>query len=416
MELRTYQKTVVEQARLILAQYGIVYLALETRTGKTIISLTLASHFDLPVLFVTKKKAIPSIQKDYNASGFTYPIEIINFEMLKNQKYSHRVIIIDEAHGCGAFPKPALRAKFLRKITDKNPVILLSATPTPESLSQIFHQLWCANAHLQFIYRYDSFYKWAKDYVLVKQKRIGTGQFVNDYSHGITAKINPEVNSIMVTLTQKEAMFTITDLYETREILPMPMWMREIYTKLKKDGVAEVRGHTVVADSAVSRMSKTHQLCGGTILSEDGAVILSAYKIPRVQRLYEQMGKIAVYYKFIAEGELMKRCFPDDVILDWQEFQKAERGIYLSQFQSGREGINLSTAKAIICFNVDHAYLSYEQTKNRLQEIHRQEKGKLIYLCSDTGFEDSVLNVVQQKKNFTSVHFRQYERKIKETI
>ena len=158
MELRDYQKEAVRQGLDILKTQAILYLALETRTGKSLISLSIASVIGKPVLFVTKKKAIPSILSDYQKAGFTFHLDVTNYEQLKNYSNRDRLVIIDEAHGTGAFPKPSLRAKQLREITKGCPVILLSATPTPESHSQIYHQLWCANATMPFISQYKNFY------------------------------------------------------------------------------------------------------------------------------------------------------------------------------------------------------------------------------------------------------------------
>ena len=75
-----------------------------------------------------------------------FAITIINYESLhKIECCPYDVIICDEAHGMGAYPKPSLRAKLVKSLIklNKDPyVILLSGTPTPESYSQMYHQVY----------------------------------------------------------------------------------------------------------------------------------------------------------------------------------------------------------------------------------------------------------------------------------
>lgn len=63
MILRPYQIQIAEQAYRLLSQFGIVYLCMEVRTGKTFTAFETARLYGAKkVLFVTKLKAISSIQ------------------------------------------------------------------------------------------------------------------------------------------------------------------------------------------------------------------------------------------------------------------------------------------------------------------------------------------------------------------
>ena len=87
------------------------------------------------VLFVTKKKAISSIEKDMSLLQAPFKLHVINYESL--HKVSHETIydflIIDEAHTIGAYPKQNKRSQQVKRLIDiHHPrVILLSGTPTP---------------------------------------------------------------------------------------------------------------------------------------------------------------------------------------------------------------------------------------------------------------------------------------------
>ena len=73
IKLRDYQIQLSDKGCKILKEKGIVYFAVAVRCGKTITSLQTAQNYQAKnVLFLTKKKAIESIQKDYDSCGFTF--------------------------------------------------------------------------------------------------------------------------------------------------------------------------------------------------------------------------------------------------------------------------------------------------------------------------------------------------------
>ena len=147
IEFRDYQKNIISQGVEYLFKYGFVYLSMEVRTGKTLTSLGILNEMMSvnKVLFITKKKAIGSIESDYKLLNPSYKIFVINYESLhKIDVKGWDAIVCDEAHSMGAFPKPSKRAKQVKEFVIKNNpyVILLSGTPTPESFSQIYHQIY----------------------------------------------------------------------------------------------------------------------------------------------------------------------------------------------------------------------------------------------------------------------------------
>ena len=152
MKLYPHQDKALAQALPILQMYKAVYLVMEVRTGKTLTSLCLADGYlkgmpevyrsiqSTTVCFVTKKKAIPSIEADFKSSGLTYKLIVTNYESLHKINLNVDIWILDEAHGLGQFPKPSKRTTELKQLISGAPCILLSGTPTPESPSQWYHQ------------------------------------------------------------------------------------------------------------------------------------------------------------------------------------------------------------------------------------------------------------------------------------
>jgi hypothetical protein len=102
IQLRDYQIDIIEQGTKIIQQHGFVYLAMEVRCGKTLTSLGIASKISSSnVLFLTKKKAISSIQGDYEMLSPSYHLTVINYESIHtipDTKWD--LIITDESHSC----------------------------------------------------------------------------------------------------------------------------------------------------------------------------------------------------------------------------------------------------------------------------------------------------------------------------
>jgi len=66
VEFRNYQIQIIEKAKGVLQAHRFVYLSMEVRTGKTLTALGVAEKLGIQnLLFVTKKKAISSIEADY---------------------------------------------------------------------------------------------------------------------------------------------------------------------------------------------------------------------------------------------------------------------------------------------------------------------------------------------------------------
>ena len=68
MELYEHQEELINQAKPILRKYKLVYIAAETRTGKTLAAIHLLKDDFKKILVVTKKKAISSWNSDIKLS------------------------------------------------------------------------------------------------------------------------------------------------------------------------------------------------------------------------------------------------------------------------------------------------------------------------------------------------------------
>jgi hypothetical protein len=404
-ELRDYQKQIAADAGAIIDKYGFVYLAMQVRTGKTLTSMSIAEgRLKKNVLFVTKKKAIYSIEEDYKKIGATFNLWIVNYESLhKVERLDFDMVILDEAHGIGAFPKPSKRAKDVKFLIDScfdAEVILLSGTPTPESYSQIYHQMWSLGSLSPFR-SYKNFYGWAKDYVNIKNRKIG-GLIVNDYSDANIEKIESVTKPFTMSFTQVDAGFS-SYIDEEVLIVEAPRIIRGIASKLKRDRVVEGKEEVILADTGAKLMSKMHQIYSGTVKFESGnSMVISPYKAEFIRERFKE-NKIGIFYKFVEELEALKSVFGDCLTTDIKEFDETDKNIAL-QIVSGREGISLRYADYLVFFNIDYSATSYWQARDRMTTKDRKYN-KVYWVFSDCGIERKIYKVVNEKKTFTLSHF-----------
>ena len=405
MEFRGYQQDIINQAKHILNKNRFVYLAMEVRTGKTLTSLGICNT--LPscknVLFVTKKKAISSIESDYNLLNPKYNIKVINYESL--HKVSHETswdcVVLDEAHGLGAIPKPSKRAMEVKKIISIHQpyVILLSGTPTPESYSQMYHQVFAIPNNP--FNKYKNFYRFSDDYITVVEKNIGSVR-IRDYSKG-SKKILDAMKPFTLTFSQKEAGFKVqTD----EKILKVDMsdYTYGLASRLKKDLVVEGKDEVILGDTPVKLMTKLHQIYSGTVKFESGNSMVLDYSKAEFIQKYFIGKKIAIFYKFKEELNALKEVFGDTLTTELSVFKDTNKNIAL-QIVSGREGISLEASQALVYFNIDFSATSYWQSRDRMTTKQRL-KNNLYWVFAEGGIELQIYKAVVRKKDYTLNHFK----------
>jgi len=404
MELRDYQIENSIKAYNILTKYNLVYLAMEVRCGKTLTALETAKLFNSKnVLFLTKKIAIKSILKDYNNFGYTFNLTVINNESLHLITGDFDLIINDEAHRLGTYPKPNKIAKLIKERYSNLPMIFLSGTPHPESYSQIYHQFWISN--FSPFKQYQNFYKFAKDFITIKEKHFGYAK-INDYSNANKENIDKHSKHLFITYTQKDAGFK-SEIKENILKVKMLDITYKLINQLKNDKFIQGKSNIIMADTSVKLMSKCHQMFSGTIKFESGdAMVLDYSKAKFIKDTFNE--KIAIFYKFKAEFDALKEVYKNDITDDLEEFNSTNKSIAL-QIVSGREGISLSKASKLVYYNIDFSALSYWQSRDRLTTMDRLTND-IYWIFSENGIEDKIYKAVQNKKNYTlKVFEKDYE-------
>jgi len=408
--LRDYQQNISTDIANLIPSRKIHYLNGQVRSGKTIIALEVCKKVNAKkVLFITKIKAFSSIQSDYNNFGYTYELSIINKESLHNiLDNDFDIVIVDEAHQYAAYPKASKYQKDIRARFGETMLLLLSGTMSPESYSQIFHQFQLSN--YSPFRKYTNFYKWANDYVNVKKKHLGYS-IVNDYSEGKEKEIKGVIRHYVSTVTQKDAQFhsEVNELILEVEMKPITY---QIISRLKKDLIVKgASGVEIIGDTGAKLMQKVHQLSSGTIKIDDKkSLIIDNSKAVYVAEHFKDE-KIAIFYKYVAQLESLKEVLKDKLTTDINEFNNTDKWLCL-QFISGREGVNLSKADALVMIEIDFSATTYFQARDRMT-IKERLVNNVFWIFAKNTIELDIYKRVQNKMPYTLSHFQKTNKDVK---
>lgn len=434
IELRAYQLELAQKGADTLRKYGIVYYAVEVRCGKTLTALKCADLYGAKrVLFLTKKRAIPSILSDYNSMKFSFMLDVINDESMHKVGNDYDLVIHDEHHRFGSYPKPGKAIKDYKEKFSSLPMIFLSGTPYPESYSQIFHQFWVSE---RSPFMEVNFYKWFNSYGLVKTEfDLGYG-IISNYSNNketifkyyafkertsenkeqtriersnaieLMEQANKRVMDILepyfIRFTQQEAGFE-SKVEEEILYCDMNESTLTLINRLKKHRVIEGKSQVILADTPVKLMTKVHQLCSGTIKFESGdSMVIDPSKALFIQQRFKGQ-KIGIFYKFQAELDMLKDVWGDRLCTDVSVFDSTDKDIAL-QIVSGREGISLKNAQSLVFLTIDFSAISYWQARDRMATKDRLEN-KVYWIFANKGIERHIYNAVVKKKDYTTSAF-----------
>ena len=330
---------------------------------------------------------------------------VINYESLhKIDVKDFDLVIYDEAHSMGAYPKPSKRTKLCKKLFANIPCILMSGTPAVESYSQLYHQFYVS--YFSPFKEYTNFYKWANDFVDKKQMKLPT-HTVTDYSGARVKDINAIVKPYFVKMTQADAGLTSTVTEEIIKI-PTPNFLKDACNKLLKDRVIEGKNGLILGDAPAKLQSKVHQLINGHCIIERDDLstftkVFSNYKAKYIKQRFKGE-KIAIMYYYQAELDILNNVF--NITTDIEEFNSTDKWIALQQ--SSTEGMNVSKADAIVYMNLRFSGKNYLQSRDRLT-IKGRKDNKVYFICEDFGMTEKILKTVQSKKDFNSKLFMKWQ-------
>jgi hypothetical protein len=377
IKLMQHQKDGAEWCLATLRTYGLAYLSYAERTGKTLTALeTVEASKAKNALVITTKKAMTDWIKTIEAYS-KKEVAVINYHSvhkLDNKDYD--VIILDEAHKnismCG---KVGQLWKTIKPLCKNKGIIFLSATPSAQSMGQLYNQL--ALSDFSPFKEFKNYFEWHRSgYGINKQVRT---------PYGFAMKWD-EVNSDMVWESVKHLFQSVTrsevgHTYEAEDVVHnvyLPTEIIALSELLKRDRIVD----DIVAETGATLAIKLHQISGGTI--KDINRIFHTSKIDYIKEHFGECENYAIFHQYIAEGELLSKHFPKCPLV--------------GQITRFAEGVDLSHLDGIIVYSMNWSVATYSQSRNRCCNIKRDKPIKIHFILAKNTIDEKLYESVALKK------------------
>ena len=263
----------------------------------------------------------------------------INYEQLPwlvahvGDQWPFRTIICDESTKLKGFRlrQGGQRTKALSKVIwrdDIARVILLTGTPTPNGLKDLWGQMWFLDKGERLGRTWDAFSsRWFRP--------TWDGYGIEPFDHS-QQQIQEKIADLCITVDPRDYM-DIDEPIERDIEVELPPAAREQYREMEKLMFTEIASQgllgaaEVEALNAASRTNKCLQIANGAVYYDDQGswVELHDAKLDALESIREEAGgmPLLVSYQFKTDLVRMKRRFPDAVTLD---------DITVEQFQTGK--------------------------------------------------------------------------------
>jgi hypothetical protein len=176
---------------------------------------------------------------------------------------------------------------------------------------------------------------------------------------------------------------------------------------VKDHGIYEGKTDVILADTGVKQQSKVHQLCSGTVITENGVHIVDNTKVRAIIRKFTGR-KIAIFTVYQAEMDMVKELIPNCVSTP-EAFNADPTATFVGQIRSSREGVNLSSADCLVYLNIEFSSLSYIQGRDRATTKDRTTPPQVWFIMAEGGIESDIYNTVMKKQDYTLKHFKKWK-------
>lgn len=387
-----HQEELSDDALLILREHGLVYLACEERTGKTLTAILVAEKSAAnKVLIITKKKALGGWHETLEKFTHTKDYTVTNYHQShKLDTRAFDLVLLDESHNyISAFPKVGGMQRALRLALKGKPIVYISATPYAQGPQMLFHQFqvssWSPWKH------HGNFYQWFRLYGKPYEIEVN-GIPIRQYDRCHKDLVLGSCEHLFITKTRKELGFEFEpeDKLHYIELAPDT---RYVYNELLEHNLVELLDDTLVCDTKSKLRVSLHMLEGGVAkIDEENLILPNEEKIEYIKEHFGDSDKVVIMYNYKAEAIKLAKHFKNALLL---------------QATSYAEGVDLMDYDHLVIYSQD--FSTARHTQRRARQCNKKRATPIIvhYLLVKKGLSEQVYNTVSKnKKNFVDSVFK----------
>lgn len=434
MELYPHQK----QALQLLTNNNQFGLLMEQGTGKTIPILYHITNLFLSgeaktALVVCPKYVIASWERDIcklpkNRQNLAKNIKIINYDLVwRRSEYQENfdIIVLDEAHNiCNSGSRRTRWAIGVKR--KKNPIkgansrskyrYILTGTPIDKGKLE---QFYCLMEFLKPNF-FNSYREFAARYLIERQL---AGTFVNIIvgyrnENELLQRIAPYVFRVL-----KKDCLELPDKLEPI-IVRCENLEKRLYKNAEKSFIEELMMNI---PNPLVKLSKLRQICSGFVKDEYGEVLpLKSEKISILSDIIQDTlpNKLVIFTQFrYSCKQIQDYCDKHKIqylTLNgdtkdkqvWKQFQEDNNiKVFIGQYQSAREGIDLFAANTVVFYEPTLDTRTLNQAADRTHRIGQTQPVSYYHLIVGDTIEEVILNKLLKGEDMNNRYLKEVAKK-----
>lgn len=357
---------------------------------------------------LTIVKVMGDERKRKQALNTKADIYIINREMVvwlceQYKQLPFDMLVIDESSN---FKSPQTkRFKALKKQRGVfSRVVLLTGTPAPNSLEDLWSQLYLLDGGLRLG---RTITEYRNRYFL---PAMTNGHVVYSYKlkQGADKAIQRKISDICMSM-DPQAVQDVSTKQEGYVDRPIDILLtydeQQLYDELERDLVLSLPDEDVIsAANAATLSNKLLQLANGAIYTDEGdAVVIHKQKIKALQQIADKGDNLLVFYNFKHDKSAILSAFPeareladDDTLKAWN---RGEIKMLLAHPASAGYGLNFQQGgHVIVWYGLTWSLEQYLQANARLNRQGQTEIVTIYQLLTKGTIDTQVMRALKNKR------------------
>ena len=363
-------------------------------------------HLKISKILGNEKQRIAALQQ--NADIYVINIENIVWLTGRSEMLVFTNLILDESQKWKDTSTKRFKAikKFLKQFDHR---VILTATPAPNSLSDLFAQVGILDLGQRLE---TSLTRFREAYMVPDQMNRHTRVVYSwKLKENADTTIKDKISDICFSLKAEDYLQlpSLTTIYHKIQI---DKSVRSKYDELRKNLVLEMEGQTITAPSAATLSNKLLQFTSGATYTEGGEWIQAhSDKMEYLVEILESnVSPTLIFYNYKHSLERLKAQFPQGVVLDATNIEAWTAGKISMLFahpKSAGAGLNLQNSTGhvaqIVWFDGTWSSEEYTQGNGR---IHRQgQKAPVIIhqLVIENTIDELVVKALDKKIDIQNI-------------
>ncbi len=312
--------------------------------------------------------------------------------------------------------------------------IIASGTPMPNSELELWGQMCFVDTDILPA----SFYAFRNKYFHLERngKTMSvSGQYINKHEmreilrkgwkytvtpynqQVVMAKIRPYTHWVK----KSDALDLPEKIDQIREI-ELSAKESKAYRDMERHLVAEIDGHEITAQVALTKLMKLRQATSGFFYTEDGEAVSvgKSSKLKELSEILEELGnqQVIIWAQFRYEIENIKQFISekygtDQVVTLYSgtkdredsinKFKENQARYLIAHPRSAAHGLTFTNCRTMVFYSLDYSYEAHTQARDRIHRIGQKNSCLYMYIIAKDSIDNQLLDVLNKKQTLQDI-------------